>query len=193
MRVVGKAICVALLGCAPQWALAAELSGSQLAAAWGIPFAGLLLSIALMPLLAPSFWHHHFGKVTAAWTLAFLLPFAATFGPGLAASGVLHALLAEYIPFIVLLTALYTVSGESIFAVICMVRQGSIRLSWPLVPCWPVLWVPPGPLCCSFARSFALTTTGSIKRMWWYFLSSLCPTQVARSRHWATRLCFWAF
>ncbi len=111
MRGVGKAICVALLGCAPQWALAAEVSGSQLAAAWGIPFAGLLLSIALMPLLAPSFWHHHFGKVTAAWTLAFLLPFAAMFGPGLAASGVLHALLAEYIPFIVLLTALYTVSG----------------------------------------------------------------------------------
>ncbi len=111
MRGVCKAICVALLGCAPQWALAAELSGSQLAAVWGIPFAGLLLSIALMPLLVPSFWHHHFGKVTAAWTLAFLLPFAATFGPGLAASGVLHALLAEYIPFIVLLTALYTVSG----------------------------------------------------------------------------------
>ena len=28
-----------------------------------IPFACMLLSIALMPLLAPDFWHHHFGKV----------------------------------------------------------------------------------------------------------------------------------
>ena len=37
----------------------------------GAPFAGILLSIALMPLLAPIFWHHHFGKVAAAWALAF--------------------------------------------------------------------------------------------------------------------------
>ncbi len=78
---------------------------------WGLPFAGILLSIALMPLLAPTFWHHHFGKVAAAWALAFLLPFAAVFGPGLAGAQVVHALLAEYIPFIVLLTALFTVSG----------------------------------------------------------------------------------
>lgn len=49
-----------------------------MSALWGIPFAGILLSIALCPLLAPVFWHHHFGKVAAAWSLAFLLPFAAT-------------------------------------------------------------------------------------------------------------------
>ncbi|MEO5607816.1 MAG: sodium:proton antiporter, partial [Polaromonas sp.] len=40
-------------------AFAAELQGSELSALWGVPFAGVLLSIALMPLLAPSFWHHH--------------------------------------------------------------------------------------------------------------------------------------
>ena len=35
---------------------------------WGcIPFACMLLSIALMPLLLPNFWHHHFGKVSAFW------------------------------------------------------------------------------------------------------------------------------
>jgi Na+/H+ antiporter NhaD/arsenite permease-like protein len=45
------------------------------------------------------------------WALAFFLPFAAVFGPALAGSSFVHALLAEYIPFIVLLTALYTVSG----------------------------------------------------------------------------------
>lgn len=90
---------------------AADLNGAELSLLWGVPFAGILLSIALMPLLAPMFWHHHFGKVSAAWALAFLLPFAVVFGPGAAGAGVVHALLAEYIPFIILLTALYTVSG----------------------------------------------------------------------------------
>ena len=95
----------------PGWAAAAELDGAQLTAVWGLPFAGILLSIALMPLLLPHFWHHHYGKVAAAWSLAFLLPFAALFGASAAGVNLVHALLAEYIPFIVLLTALFTVSG----------------------------------------------------------------------------------
>ncbi len=90
---------------------AADFDGRQLTALWGVPFAGILLSIALMPLLTPHFWHHHYGKVAAGWALAFLLPFALMFGPGAAAAGVAHALLAEYIPFIILLTALFTTAG----------------------------------------------------------------------------------
>ncbi|WP_295546589.1 sodium:proton antiporter [uncultured Pseudacidovorax sp.] len=96
---------------APALSQAATFDGAALSPLWGLPFAGILLSIALMPLLAPTFWHHHFGKVAAAWALAFLLPFAAVFGPALAGAQVVHALLAEYIPFIVLLTALFTVAG----------------------------------------------------------------------------------
>jgi len=102
---------LALAGMAPALALAADIDGSQLSVLWGVPFAGILLSIALMPLLAPVFWHHHFGKVAAAWALAFLLPFAAVFGPGAAGAGLVHALVAEYIPFVILLTALFTVAG----------------------------------------------------------------------------------
>jgi len=95
----------------PALAMAADLDGSKLSAIWGIPFAGLLLSIALMPLLAPSVWHHHYGKISAAWALAFLLPFAAIHGAPLAGSQLVHALVEEYIPFIILLTALFTVAG----------------------------------------------------------------------------------
>ncbi|UKJ72700.1 sodium:proton antiporter [Azospirillum brasilense] len=101
----------------PGLALAAEatgaphLDGRDLNVFWVIPFVGILLSIALMPLLAPSFWHHHFGKVAAGWAIAFLLPFALTFGASLATYELLHTLLLEYIPFIVLLTALFTVAG----------------------------------------------------------------------------------
>ena len=95
----------------PGLCMAADMDGSTLSVLWGVPFAGILLSIALMPLLAPIFWHHHFGKVAAAWGLAFLLPFAITFGPGVAGVSLVHALLAEYIPFVILLTALFTVAG----------------------------------------------------------------------------------
>lgn len=101
----------ALFAALPSLSFAADVDGSKLSAAWGIPFAGVLLSIAVMPLLAADFWHHHYGKVTAAWALAFLVPFAVIYGFGTAATGLVHALLAEYIPFIVLLTALFTVSG----------------------------------------------------------------------------------
>ena len=97
--------------CLPGLACAAEFDGSRLNLMWAIPFAGILLSIALMPLMAPGFWHHHFGKISAAWTLAFFLPFAYFFGVDAAGASLVHAMLAEYIPFIVLLTALYTVAG----------------------------------------------------------------------------------
>ena len=95
----------------PALAQAATLDGASLSLAWGLPFAGILLSIALFPIFAPGVWHHHFGKITAGWTALFLLPFAVSFGAGTSAALVAHALLAEFIPFVVLLFALYTVSG----------------------------------------------------------------------------------
>jgi Na+/H+ antiporter NhaD/arsenite permease-like protein len=102
---------IALLALLPQLVVAAQVDGRQLSPLWGVPFAGILLSIALMPLLVPSFWHHHYGKVAAAWALAFLLPFAAMFGAGQAGVALVHVMLGEYVPFVILLTALFTVSG----------------------------------------------------------------------------------
>lgn len=96
---------------APLAGHAAELDGRALSAWWGLPFAGVLLSIALFPLFAMRIWHHHYGKITAAWALAFFVPFVWVFGPSLAGASLVHALLAEYIPFIVLLTALFAVAG----------------------------------------------------------------------------------
>ena len=110
LSVAGRSL-LALLLVTPSLACAASIDGSSLGPWWGLPFAGILLSIALLPLLAPQLWHHHYGKIAAAWALAFLLPFAVLFGPSAAGSNLVHALLAEYIPFIILLTALFTVSG----------------------------------------------------------------------------------
>ncbi|GLS02956.1 hypothetical protein GCM10007860_00990 [Chitiniphilus shinanonensis] len=97
--------------CLPVAAQAAGLDGSQLSLAWALPFAGILLSIALFPLFAPHFWHRHFGKVAAFWALAFLVPCAGLLGPATAGGVVAHALIEEFIPFVLLLFALYTVSG----------------------------------------------------------------------------------
>lgn len=51
----------------PTLASAASLNGAELAITWAIPFAGILLSIALVPLIAPNLWHHHYGKIAVAW------------------------------------------------------------------------------------------------------------------------------
>jgi Na+/H+ antiporter NhaD/arsenite permease-like protein len=90
---------------------APHLDGASLGILWVLPFVGILLSIALMPLLVPRFWHHHFGKVSAFWGLAFAAPFALVYGWELALYEVLHTFFLEYLPFIILLTALYTVAG----------------------------------------------------------------------------------
>ena len=104
---------------------------------WVVPFAGILLSIAVAPVTAPAFWHHHFGKTTAFWALAFLIPFAANYGVDLAAREVVHTLLLEYVPFIVLLLALFTVSAAFTSAATCTVRQRSTRGYWASAPSWP--------------------------------------------------------
>jgi len=75
-----------------------------------IPFACMLLSIALCPLLMPDFWHHHFGKISALWAATLGVPFLIAY-KGDALYEILHIILADYVPFIILLWSLYTVSG----------------------------------------------------------------------------------
>lgn len=106
-----RAAPAAALLCAADAAHAAEVDGASLSAWWGVPFAGMLLSIAILPLATPRIWHHHFGKIAGGWALLFLLPFALTHGVGPTGGVLAHTLLAEYLPFIVLLTALFTVAG----------------------------------------------------------------------------------
>jgi len=75
-----------------------------------LPFAGILLSIALFPLFAPGFWHHNFPKISAFWAIAFAVPFLFVY-KGAALYEILHIYLADYIPFIILLLGLFTASG----------------------------------------------------------------------------------
>ena len=70
--------CAALVALLPSAALAAAghptIPGAELSAIWVIPFACMLLSIAIMPLAIPHIWHHHFGKISVFWGVAFLCP-----------------------------------------------------------------------------------------------------------------------
>ncbi len=75
-----------------------------------LPFAGILLSIALFPLLAPHFWHHHYPKVSLAWALILAVPFLLAYR-GEALQSIIHIAVIDYIPFIILLWALFTIAG----------------------------------------------------------------------------------
>jgi Na+/H+ antiporter NhaD/arsenite permease-like protein len=69
----------------------------------------MLASIAIFPLLCPRIWHHQFGKITLFWAtigVLVILYYLQVEGVYL----ILHVLLEEYLPFIILLSALYVVS-----------------------------------------------------------------------------------
>jgi Na+/H+ antiporter NhaD/arsenite permease-like protein len=102
---------LAILAVAPVPAQAASLDGAAMSWPWALPFAGILLCIATGPLLFPKIWHSHYGKIAAAWAALALLPIAFVQGPSTALAALVHALLAEYMSFILLLFALYTVAG----------------------------------------------------------------------------------
>lgn len=84
--------------------------GTRLPLWSAIPFVGILLSIAVFPLVAPHFWHKNFPKISALWALLFAVPFLIAYKAE-ALQAILHIYLIDYIPFIILLWALFTVSG----------------------------------------------------------------------------------
>ncbi len=105
--------CLALLAlpvsAAP--AAAAGLDGAAMPLVWGLPFAGILACIALGPLLFPHVWEHHYPKFAAFWGGAVVVALVVVAGPGAALQTVLHTLFSEYMSFIILLLALFTLSG----------------------------------------------------------------------------------
>lgn len=77
-----------------------------------IPFAGILLCIALFPLVMPTWWEEHQAPVVLAWSLAFIVPFVIGFGAHHTAEVVLECIINDYLTFIVLLFGLFCVAGN---------------------------------------------------------------------------------
>jgi Na+/H+ antiporter NhaD/arsenite permease-like protein len=92
------------------------LQGARLGLVWAAPFAGILLSIALGPLLFPHVWHQHYGKIAAVWALLAAIPLALTQGVDATGAALVHTLLTEYLPFILMLFALFTAAGGIVIA-----------------------------------------------------------------------------
>ena len=111
MTLPALALATALFVLLPQAAHAATLDGGALTWPFALPFGGLLLSIALGPLLFAKFWHHHYGKIALVWSAVALGAIGVVAGGGAVLAALVHAMLAEYLSFIVLLFALYTVAG----------------------------------------------------------------------------------
>jgi Na+/H+ antiporter NhaD/arsenite permease-like protein len=104
----------------PTWAAGEALDVHPASVA---PFVVLLLTIALLPLLAKDFWHSNFHKLVVALALA--APVVGYFVwlehvDGQPALAVLEHILFEYADFMILLATLYTVAGG-------IVLEGNLR------------------------------------------------------------------
>jgi len=106
-------LAVLLLALLPSGAAAGEPPadlGPVLPSWSGLPFLGILLSIAIFPLLAPRFWHHRYPAVAAAWALLLVVPFVLAYGRP-AVGAILHMAIIDYVPFIILIGTLFTIGG----------------------------------------------------------------------------------
>ena len=66
-----------------------------------IPFAGLLLCIAIMPLVKAEWWESHQIHAVIFWSLLFIIPYAVTKGASTAAETVLECIINDYLSFII--------------------------------------------------------------------------------------------
>jgi Na+/H+ antiporter NhaD/arsenite permease-like protein len=89
-----------------------DKEGMMMNLAFCIPFAGLLLCIAVLPLVKAEWWEAHQPHAIVFWSLLFVLPFAFVYGPGQAFEKVLECIVDDYLTFIILLFGLFCVSGN---------------------------------------------------------------------------------
>ncbi|MDZ4820289.1 MAG: sodium:proton antiporter, partial [Planctomycetota bacterium] len=96
-----------------------EESASAMPHLWSaLPFVALLGAVAILPLIpsAAHWWEHNLNKFYVAVSLALLtLGYVAVLHPAASTDrawhNFTHTMLGEYVPFIVLLFSLYTISG----------------------------------------------------------------------------------
>lgn len=102
---------ILVVGLAEPAHAAAALDGRGMGLLWVLPFCGLLLCIATGPVLYPHVWEHHYGKISAFWAALVVIPLYLAFPADRATAGLAYAMLLEYLPFIILIFALYTIAG----------------------------------------------------------------------------------
>ena len=86
--------------------------GNSLSLAYCIPFVGMLLCIAICPLVIGELWEKYKAVAVIFWSLAFLIPFAIGYGGSKTFEEFLEVIFGDYITFIVLLFGLFCVAGN---------------------------------------------------------------------------------
>ncbi|MBY0292637.1 MAG: sodium:proton antiporter [Alphaproteobacteria bacterium] len=95
----------------PLLATGGALPGHTLSLGWTLPFIGMLFSLALMPLFAIHFWEDHYGKIALGWSLLTIISLISVFGPFLSQTVILETFFHHYLPFVIMIGALYTIAG----------------------------------------------------------------------------------
>jgi len=124
---------------------ASGLDGESMTWPWSLPFAGILLSIAIGPLLFSKVWHGHYGKIALGWAVLVLACLAIFNGLPAALEAFVQTVFQEYLSFILLLFALYTVAGG-------ILVTGQIKAS---------LWTNSGILALGTSIASVIGTTGA--------------------------------
>ncbi len=89
-----------------------ENIGASLSLVYVIPFACMLLCIAIFPLVAGEFWEKNKQWFVILWSLLFLIPFAIKYGMSAMSENLLETIVGDYLTFIVLLFGLFCVAGN---------------------------------------------------------------------------------
>ncbi len=95
----------------PVWGGDIPIKGEELSFLWALPFFGVLLSLALMPLVLPRLWHNHFGKIGALWAIVTVASITSFYGLEACLQVMGHVFFKEYFPFIIIAGTLFTVAG----------------------------------------------------------------------------------
>jgi Na+/H+ antiporter NhaD/arsenite permease-like protein len=102
---------LAFLAC-PSMARASEgINGASLSPLWAIPFLGLLISIAVFPLMSHTLWERHQGKVSVLWSALLIVPLWIVLDHQALITALIHTVVLDYVPFILMLLALFTAAG----------------------------------------------------------------------------------
>lgn len=128
-----------LLFSSPLLAASGGIPGEAFSLWWALPFLGMLASLALMPLFIKHFWEAHYGKIAFSWSLTTLLPLVVFFPFPLAQQEILNTFFHHYLPFVIMIGALYTISGGVLIQIeahatplinTCLLAIGTLLAGW---------------------------------------------------------------
>ncbi len=87
------------------------LDGTGLSLLWTLPFLGVLLSLAVIPVFAHDFWEQNMGKISLVWSGVSLVMLLSNVGFNITMHVVLETYLHHFIPFMVFILSLYVICG----------------------------------------------------------------------------------